>query len=144
MVNRSWQRLVGFLLLFTLTACAGPQPLLRSNKQLHLYGKQTAQQEIQACQKHVEGTGLQPGVHQSANAATGAVLGATLGGAVGASAGVVGGLPGIAIGAAAGSGLGLVVGLLGGTFKPLEPDPPYADAVTSCLKEKGYEVRGWE
>ncbi|MGZ8405520.1 MAG: hypothetical protein ACXW38_07625, partial [Nitrospira sp.] len=80
----------------------------------------------------------------SANAATGALLGLTLGGAVGASAGVVGGLPGVTIGAAAGSGIGLVVGLLGGTFKPLDPDPPYADAVTSCLKDKGYEVRGWE
>ncbi|MBI5672735.1 MAG: hypothetical protein HZC50_05640, partial [Nitrospirae bacterium] len=47
-------------------------------------------------------------------------------------------------GAAAGSGIGLVVGLLGGTFKPLDPDPPYADAVASCLKDKGYEVSGWE
>jgi len=131
-------------LLIGLTACSGPQPILRSNKQLHLYGKQTARQEIESCRKKVEETGLLPGVHQSANAATGAILGLTLGGAVGASAGVIGGLPGVAIGAAAGSGLGLVVGLLGGTFKPLEPEPPYADAVTGCLKEKGYEVRGWE
>jgi hypothetical protein len=142
--DRSWQRLIGIILLLTVTACAGPQPILRSNKQLHLYGKQMAQQEIESCRKQVEQTGLQPGVRQSTNAATGAVLGLTLGGAVGASAGIVGGLPGIAIGAAAGSGLGLIVGLAGGTFKPLEPEPPYADAVTSCLKEKGYDVSGWE
>jgi outer membrane lipoprotein SlyB len=142
--NRAWQRLVWVVLLAAVTACAGPQPILRSNKQLHLYGKQMARQEIESCQKQVEKAGLRPGTNQSANAATGAVLGLTLGGAVGASAGVVGGLPGVAIGAAAGSGLGLVVGLLGGTFKPLEPDPPYADAVTGCLKEKGYEVSGWE
>lgn len=144
MANRLWHCCVVCALLISLTACAGPQPILRSNKQLHLYGKQMAQQEVQSCRKKVEETGLQPGVHQSANAATGAILGLTLGGTVGASAGVVGGLPGVAIGAAAGSGLGLVVGLLGGTFKPLEPEPPYADAVTNCLKEKGYEVRGWE
>lgn len=131
-------------LLLSLTACSGPQPILRSNKQLHLSGKQLAQQEIESCQKQVEKTGLRHGANQSTNAATGAVLGLTLGGAVGASAGVVGGLPGVAIGAAVGSGLGLVVGALGGTFKPLEPELPYADAVTSCLKEKGYEVRGWE
>jgi hypothetical protein len=142
--DRSWQRLIGIILLLTVTACAGPQPVLRSNKQLHLYGKQMAQQEVESCQRHVEKAGLQPGVHQSGNAATGAVLGLTLGGAVGASAGVVGGLPGIAIGAAAGSAIGFTVGLLGGTFKPLEPDPPYADAVTKCLKDKGYEVSGWE
>jgi hypothetical protein len=139
----SW-RLIGIVLLLTVTACAGPQPILRSNKQLHMYGLQVAQQEIDVCRKKTEEAALSPGVHRSANAATGAVLGMTLGGAVGASAGVVGGLPGVTIGAAVGSGIGLVVGLLGGTFKPLDPDPPYADAVTSCLKDKGYEVRGWE
>jgi hypothetical protein len=143
-VNRSWPRLIGIILLLTVTACSGPQPILRSNKQLHVYGKEMAQQEIEVCKAKVEKDGVRPGVHQSANAATGAVLGLTLGGAAGASAGIVGGLPGIAIGAAAGSALGLTVGLLGGTFKPLEPDPPYADAVTKCLKEKGYDVSGWE
>jgi hypothetical protein len=142
--NRSWQRLIGIILLLAVPACAGPQPILRSNKQLHLYGKQMAQQEVQSCRRKVEENGLQPGVHQSANAATGAILGLTLGGAVGASAGVVGGLTGVAIGAAAGSAIGLTVGILGGTFKPLEPEPPYADAVARCLKEKGYEVSGWE
>jgi len=143
-VTHLWQRLIGIVLLLTLVACSGPQPILRSNKHLHVSGKQVAQQEIDSCQKKVEGTGLRPGVHQSANAGSGAVLGLLLGGAMGASAGVIGGLPGMTIGAAAGSGLGLLVGVLGGTFKPLEPDPPYADAVTSCLKEKGYEVSGWE
>ena len=144
MANRSWQRLIGIILLLAVPACAGPQPILRSNKQLHLYGKQMAQQEVQSCRRKVEENGLQPGVHQSANAATGAILGLTLGGAVGASAGVVGGLTGVAIGAAAGSGLGLVVGLLGGTFKPLEPEQPYADAVAGCLKDKDHEVGWWE
>ena len=144
MANRSWQRLIGIILLLAVPACAGPQPILRSNKQLHLYGKQMAQQEIESCRKQVEKAGLRPGTNQSVNAATGAVLGLTLGGAVGASAGIVGGLPGVTIGAAAGSAIGFTVGILGGTFKPLEPDSPYADAVTQCLREKGYEVSGWE
>lgn len=144
MVIRSWHRLVVVATLVSLTACAEPQPILRSNKHLHLYGRQMAQQEIEACRIKIEEAGLRPGTNQSANAAAGAVLGLTLGGAVGASAGVVGGLPGIAIGAAAGSAIGFTVGLLGGTFKPLEPNPPYADAVTKCLKDKGYEVSGWE
>ncbi len=144
MVYRSRHRFVVYALLVSLAACSGPQPILRSNKQLHLYGKQMAQQEIEFCRKQVEKTGLRHGTNQSANAATGAVLGLTLGGAVGASAGVVGGLPGVTIGAAAGSGLGFIIGLLGGTFMPLEPEPPYADAVRHCLKEKGYEISGWE
>ena len=87
---------------------------------------------------------MQPGTHRSANMGSGAVLGLMLGGAMGASAGAWAGLVGVAIGAAAGSGLGLIVGVAGGHFKPLEPDAPYADAVTKCLKEKGYEVSGWE
>lgn len=85
MVDRSWHRLVVYAALISLAACSGPQPILRSNKQLHLYGRQMAQQEVESCRKKVERTGLQSGVHQSANAATGAVLGLTLGGAVGAS-----------------------------------------------------------
>ncbi|MBX3335717.1 MAG: hypothetical protein KF876_16420 [Nitrospira sp.] len=144
MVNPSWQRLIVGMLLLTVTACTGPQPVLRSNKQLHVQGRQVAQQAIDACQRKVTRSGLRPGVYQSANAAFGAVLGMIVGGATGASAGMVGGLPGITIGAVAGSALGLVIGSLGGTFKPLEPEPPYAEAVESCLKEKGYEVSGWE
>lgn len=138
------QAVVVLLLASFMTACLAPEPILRSNKKLQLYGREAAQEEINTCREKVEQAGLTPGVHQSGNAATGAVLGVTLGGAVGASAGVIGGLTGVAIGAAAGAGLGLVVGLVGGTFKPVVPDPPYADAVAKCLKEKGYEVSSWE
>ena len=144
MANRSFHRLIAVILLLAVAACAGPQPTLRSNKQLHVHGKQAAQREIDACQQRAEQSGLQHGTNQTSNAAAGAVLGLTLGGAIGASAGIVGGLPGVTIGAAAGSGLGLLIGVLGGTFKPLEPEPPYAEAVERCLKEKGYEVSGWE
>lgn len=127
-----------------LTACAGPEPLLRSNKHLQLYGKQMAQQDIDACERQAEEAGLRPGVNRSGNAAAGAGLGLTLGGAIGASAGLIGGGAGVAIGAAAGGGLGLIIGLAGGAYKPLVPDPPYADAVVRCLSGKGYEVQRWQ
>jgi hypothetical protein len=132
------------VVLSLLTACLAPEPILRSNKKLQLYGREAAQQEINSCRQKVDEAGLTPGVHQSGNAATGAFLGGLLGSAVGASAGIIGGLPGVTIGAAAGGGLGLVVGLFGGTFKPLVPDPPYVDAFERCMREKGYEVTGWE
>ena len=127
-----------------LVGCAGPEPLLRSNKQLQIYGKQAAQQDIEACQHKAEQAGLRSGVSRSGNAAAGAALGLIVGGATGASAGLIGGGAGVAIGAAAGGGLGLIIGLVGGTYKPLVPDPPYADAVVRCLIGKGYEVSGWE
>lgn len=143
-LSRTWKRLVGIALLVSLTACAGPEPVLRSNQQLQLYGKQAGQKEVEACQKQAERAGLQPGVSQSANAASGAVLAGIIGGAIGASIGLIGGATGVAIGAAAGGGLGLIGGGIGGAYKPLEPDTPYADAVVRCLTGKGYEVTGWK
>jgi outer membrane lipoprotein SlyB len=131
-------------LLVSLAACAGPEPLLRSNKHVQLYGKELAQQDIDGCRREAEAAGLRPVVHRSGNAATGAVLGATLGGAIGASAGLIGGGAGVAIGAAAGGGLGLIIGLVGGAYKPLVPEQPYADAVVNCLIKQGYEVTGWD
>ena len=38
----------------------------------------------------------------------------------------------------------MIIGIVGGAYKPLEPDPPYADMVVRCLIEKGYDVTGWE
>ena len=40
--------------------------------------------------------------------------------------------------------LGVIIGSVGGAYKPIEPDPPYADAVVRCLIEKGYDVSGWQ
>ena len=40
---------------------------------------------------------------------------------------------GVTIGAAAGGALGVIIGSVGGAYKPLEPDPPYADAVVRML-----------
>jgi len=139
-----WHGVIAVALLLSVAACAGPEPLLRSNKHLQLYGKQMGQQDTEACQRKAEEAGLEPGVHRSGNAAAGAALGLVVGGAVGASAGLIGGVPGVTIGAAAGGGLGLILGLVGGAYKPLVPEAPYADAVVRCLIEKGYEVSGWD
>jgi hypothetical protein len=142
--RKTWQGLIVTAILISLAACAGPAPLLRSNKHLQLYGKQMAKQDIEACQRQTEEAGFHPGVHRSGNAVAGAGLGATLGGAIGASAGLIGGVAGVAVGAAAGGGLGLILGLVGGAYKPLVPDAPYSDAMIHCLTQKGYEISGWD
>ena len=133
-----------FVLSLNLVACAGPEPLLRSNPYLELQGREAAQIDVDDCQKQAETAGLKPGTSRGANAAAGGSLGLIGGAAVGAAGGLLGGATGVAIGAAAGGGLGLLIGVLGGAYKPLEPDPPYADAVARCLIEKGYEVSGWQ
>jgi phage tail tape-measure protein len=110
-----------------------------------LQGREASNLDVDVCQQKAEAAGLQPGTgSRSGNMAAGAALGVVAGAAVGASTGLIGGPTGVAIGAAAGGGLGLIIGIVGGAYKPLEPDPPYADMVVRCLIEKGYDVTGWE
>ena len=136
--------LLGLLIVSSLIACAGPEPILRSNLQLQLYGKDQAEREAAVCALKAERAGLQHGTNRSGNAGAGVTLGIIGGAAVGASAGLVGGPAGIAIGAAAGGAVGGVLGLLAGTYKPLQPQPDYVAFVERCLKEKGYETAGWQ
>ncbi len=131
--------------LLSLVACAGPEPLLRSNAKVQLQGREAAKLEVAACQHKAEAAGLKPGTgSRSGNVAAGAGLGLISGAAVGASTGLIGGVAGVTIGAAAGGALGVIIGSIGGAYRPLEPDPPYADAVVRCLIEKGYDVTGWQ
>jgi hypothetical protein len=119
--------------------------MLRSNAKLQLQGREAAKVDVAACQRKVEVSGLKPGTgSRSGNVVAGAGLGLIGGAAVGASSGLIGGVPGVTIGAAVGGALGLIIGSVGGAYKPLDPDPPYGDAVVRCLFEKGYEVSGWQ
>ena len=145
MINRSmWQRLIIAGIASGLIACAGPEPMLRSNAKFQLQGREAAKFDVATCQQKADAAGLKPGTDRSGNAATGAGLGLIVGAAVGASSGLIGGATGVAIGAAVGGTLGVIIGSLGGAYRPLEPDPPYADAVVRCLIEKGYDVSGWQ
>ena len=138
------QGVVVLLMCLSLVACAGPEPMLRSNAKFQLQGREAAKLDVAACQQKVEASGLKPGTeNRSGNVAAGAGLGLISGAAVGASSGLIGGVPGVTIGAAVGSVLGVIIGSVGGAYRPLEPDPPYADAVVRCLIEKGYDVTGW-
>ena len=145
----SWQFLwksIVVVIMVSLVACAGmPEPILRSNAKVQLQGREISKLDVATCQQQAEAAGLKPGTgSRSGNMAAGAGLGLVAGAAVGASTGMIGGATGVAIGAAAGAGLGLLIGVVGGAYKPLEPDEPYANVVLRCLFEKGYEVTGWE
>ena len=143
---RKFQAIVISGLVLSIVACAGgPEPLLRSNAKFQLQGREAAKLEVIICQQKAEAAGLKPGTEsRSGNVAAGAGLGLISGAAVGASAGLIGGAGGVAIGAAAGATLGAIIGSVGGAYRPLKPDPPYADAVVRCLTEKGYDVSGWQ
>jgi hypothetical protein len=141
---KSGARLIPLLLVASLPACAGPEPILRSNSQLLLYGKEMGQDVIAACEAKAERAGVHHGTNRSKNAAGGTIIGVIGGAAVGASTGLAGGPAGVAVGAGAGAALGGMIGLVAGTYKPLDPDRSYMDFVERCLKEKGYDVSGWQ
>ena len=136
---------VVMIMCLSLIACAGPEPMLRSNAHLQLQGREASKLEVAACQSKAEAAGLKPGTdNRIGNVAVGAVLGLISGAAVGVSSGLIGGVTGVAIGAAVGGAFGVIIGSVGGAYRPLEPDAPYADAVVRCLIEKGYDVSGWQ
>jgi len=149
--GRTWKKvcisvchIVLAVTVLSFVACAGPEPMLRSNAKFQLQGREAAKLDVAACQQKIEAAGLKPGTgNRGGNVAAGAGLGLSSGAAVGASSGTIGGLTGVAIGAAVGGALGVIIGSVGGAYRPLEPDPPYADAVVRCLIEKGYDVSGW-
>lgn len=64
-------------------------------------------------------------------AATSAVVTAVLGGNVGRAAG-------------AGAAGGATLGAVSGAFDADEPDPVFKNYVDRCLREKGYELIGWQ
>jgi hypothetical protein len=144
-LKKKFRNMIAAMLVLVMAACSSPQPILRSNAKVLLQGREASNLDVDVCQQKAEAAGLQPGTgSRSGNMAAGAALGVIAGAAVGASTGLIGGPTGVAIGAAAGGGLGLIIGIVGGAYKPLEPDPPYADMVVRCLIEKGYDVTGWE
>jgi hypothetical protein len=141
---RKFQGIFASGVILCLVACAGPEPMLKANAKFQLQGREAAKLDVAVCEKKAEAAGLKPGTDRGSNVRAGAMIGFVGGAAVGASSGIIGGLPGVAIGSAVGAGLGLIIGSVGGTYKPLEPDPPYADAGVRCLIEKGYDVSGWQ
>jgi hypothetical protein len=144
-LKNKFRHMIAAMLVLVMVACSSPHPILRSNAKVLLQGREASNLDVDVCQQKAEAAGLQPGTaSRSGNMAAGAALGVVAGAAVGASTGLIGGPTGVAIGAAAGGGLGLIIGIVGGAYKPLEPDPPYADMVVRCLIEKGYDVTGWE
>ena len=144
-ISRPVYQIVLAVSVLSVVACAGPEPMLRSNAKVQLQGREAAKLGVAACQHKAEAAGLKPGTgNRSGNVAAGAGLGLISGAAVGASAGLIGGVAGVTIGAAVGGALGVIIGSVGGAYRPLDPDPPYGDAVVRCLIEKGYDVTGWQ
>jgi len=124
-----------------LTGCARTQkPVLYPNAKFREVGRPQAERDIEECR-----TLAQEYVESSAgkDVGRGAVGGAAGGAAVGAVAGTVSGR-GAGSGAAVGAATGATAGVVRGAFQQTAPSPVYKGFVSRCLKERGYDVIGWQ
>jgi uncharacterized membrane protein len=124
-----------------LAACAGtPNPVLYPNAHLQTVGQATAQRDIAQCRQLASTSGVaeQRDGQVGTNAATGAAVG-------GASAGAWGLVRGNAAeNALAGAAAGAAAGTVRGAIKNSETSPVYKNFVQKCLRDRGYEVIGWQ
>jgi hypothetical protein len=131
--------LVGGVVASSL-ACAAKRPVLYPNAQFQAVEVAAAQRDIDDCLQKAAAAGYtsSAGGKVAGSTAVGAAAGAAMGAAFGAVAGQAG--TGAAMGAA-GVGTG---GLIRGIFHSRELDPVQRRFVDQCLKDKGYEVIGWQ
>jgi outer membrane lipoprotein SlyB len=126
--------------VLSIQACAAERPVLYPNARLQEVGAAAAQQDIDDCLRKAaaEGYTSTTGGKAAGSTAVGAATGAAVGAAWGAVAGQAG--TGAAMGAAGGGAGGLIRGIFGSR----NLNPVQRRFVDQCLKEKGYEVIGWQ
>lgn len=144
MISKS-RKIVGIgIVLSGLSACASYQPVLYPNTYYQSVGRTIADRDIRECRQLAESAGAREGSGSTGNTARRTAVGAGAGAASGAVGGAIAGAPGrgAMVGAASGATWGLLSGMFGsGTSQPASA---YMNFVNRCLREKGYEVTGWQ
>lgn len=131
----------------TISACSGARPVLYPNAHLQSAGKETAEQDIEACKAMAESAGAEESSGKVGRVATNTAVGAGAGAASGALGAAISGASaglGSMVGAAGGAVWGLLTGLFHAFAGPSQPTQAYTGFVNRCLQEKGYDVTGWQ
>ena len=128
----------GMTLLLTavlvITGCGATRPVVYQ-------GGPAAKQDIDDCMRLARQGGADAGKGGELvrDTATGAAMGAAATGVYGA----VRGESDVGNRAAAGAAAGAAVGLIRGSVKASEPSGTFKNYVNRCLRERGYDVVGW-
>ena len=124
-------------ILFLAISCSS-RPVLYPNARFHQVGEEVAQQDVDRCLQESESY-LAKYNSKAKKVATGAGKGAIAGT-------VMGGVSGLLFGNAGRSLVGgAVIGAAGGaTAEALSPDEIKRSYVQQCLRDKGYQVIGWD
>jgi hypothetical protein len=142
-------RLFVTLLALGAAACASggggrgwqnQRPQLYPNAHYQKVGVEAAQADVAQCMSQADYGA--PRQSQAGSTAVNTVGGAAGGAALGAIGGAIAGNAGT--GAAAGAAVGATGGLLKSAYDARKPQEGYQGYVNACLREKGYEVIGWQ
>jgi hypothetical protein len=134
-------------LLFTavialaLAGCASQRPVLYPNAKLKQVGEAAAQRDVDDCIRQAEEYGARHGGGE--RAARQGAGGAVVGGVTGAVAGAVG-RGNVAERAVQGAAVGAAAGGTHGAIHSDEPGAIHKNFVGRCLRDRGYEVIGWQ
>lgn len=125
-----------------LAACASTvEPVLYPNDHYKQVGEAQAQKDVESCKQEAAKHGA--GGSQVADAAKDTAIGAAAGGAIGAVGGAVAG-GGAGTGAIVGAAIGGTAALIQSALRRSGPDPTFKAHVSKCLKDRGYDVIGWD
>ena len=134
-------RLIVLCAVLIVSGCATQKPVLYPNAKYKEAGQEAAQREIDNCDRMARESGATPGGGDKI--ARGGATGAAVGGATGAVAGAIG-RRNVLDSAAAGAAVGGTAGAVHGATRSDEPSSVYQGFMNRCLRERGYEVIGWQ
>jgi outer membrane lipoprotein SlyB len=141
MPTRSPRILIAVMLVIASGCASMQRPVLYPNATLARAGPAQAERDIDDCLRRAENHGLTPA------GTTRVVRRSAEGAAVGAAAGAAGAaVYGRDVGRAAGTGAaaGAAAGAVRGGFEAADPNPTYRRFVQRCLRDRGYDVIGWQ
>jgi uncharacterized protein YcfJ len=140
-MNRTVTLFITAMLAAGISGCAStPEPKLYPNNHLKQVGSRAALRDISECKQLALTSGVNE--HKDGEVGRKAAGGAAIGGATGGAYGLVRGnaakrgLGGAAAGAAAGT--------VHGTMQSSETSPVFKNFVNRCLRNRGYDVIGWQ
>lgn len=132
------------LLLVMLGGCASTpeiEPVLYPNPHLQQVGRVTADQDIRECTQLARTHGIRE--TRDSQVASKTAGGAVVGGASGGAWGLVRGND-AGERALAGAAAGAAAGAVRGSMQSAEASPVFRNFVQKCLRDRGYEVIGWQ
>jgi hypothetical protein len=141
--DKGFSGLVLALVTLALVGCAATRrPVLYPDAYYRSVGEAGARADVDDCMRLARASGAD--ASRGADVARDTLAGAAIGGAAAAAWGAVRNDSDLANRALAGAAAGGAAGLVRGSLRASEPSGTYREFVDRCLRERGYDVVGWQ